>query len=59
MFGGGGFLLYRRMHATPDDMAAVLRDYARELLLPALELYTYGLMTDDSMLRALAEGVTA
>jgi hypothetical protein len=59
MFGGGGFLLYRQMHATPDDMAAVLRDYARELMVPALELYTYGLMTDDSMFQALAEGANA
>lgn len=54
MFSGGGFLLYRRMHATPDDMAAVLSDYARDLLLPALELYTYGLMTDDSMFQSLS-----
>ena len=53
MFGGGGFLLYNRMHPTPDDMAAVLRDYTREMLVPALELYTYGLMTDDTMFRAL------
>jgi len=59
MFGGGGLLLYRRMHATPDDIAAVLRDYVRELLVPALELYTYGLLTDDSMFRALAGEATA
>lgn len=58
LFGAGGFLLYRRMHATPDDMAAVLRGYARELLFPALELYTYGLMTDDSMFHALTEHAT-
>lgn len=59
MFGGGGFLLYARMHATPDDIAAVLRDFVRELLVPALELYTYGLMTDDTMFRALTDGADA
>ncbi|MEV3901484.1 TetR/AcrR family transcriptional regulator [Mycobacterium sp. NPDC050551] len=52
MFGAGGFLLYRRMHQSPDDMGAVLRDYARDLVMPALEMYTYGLMTDDNMYQA-------
>lgn len=51
-FGGGGFLLYRAMHATPHDMAEVLRDYARDVMMPALELYTYGLMADDSMFQS-------
>ena len=46
MAAGGGFLLYLHMHDNPDDMAAVLRDYAREMILPALEVYTHGLMTD-------------
>jgi TetR/AcrR family transcriptional regulator, regulator of cefoperazone and chloramphenicol sensitivity len=46
MAGGGGFLLYLHMHDKPDDMAAVLRDYGKEMILPALEIYTRGLMTD-------------
>ena len=45
--GGGGFLLYLQMHETPTDLRAVLRDYARDMVLPALELYTEGLMTDS------------
>jgi hypothetical protein len=47
--GGGGFLLYLHMHDNPDDMAAVLRDYGKEMILPALEIYTHGLMTDATM----------
>jgi AcrR family transcriptional regulator len=47
--GGGGFLLYLQMHDSPTDVRAVLRDYAREMVLPALEIYTDGLMTDRTM----------
>ncbi len=47
--GGGGFLLYLQMHETPTDIRAVLRDYAREMVLPALEIYTEGLMVDGTM----------
>jgi AcrR family transcriptional regulator len=47
--GGGGFLLYIQMHETPTDLRAVLRDYANDMVLPALELYTEGLMTDSHM----------
>jgi hypothetical protein len=47
--GGGGFLLYIQMHETPTELRAVLRDYARDMVLPALELYTDGLMTDSTM----------
>ena len=47
--GGGGFLLYIQMHETPTDLRAVLRDYSRDMVLPALELYTDGLMTDSHM----------
>ena len=47
--GGGGFLLYLQMHETPTDIRAVLRDYAREMILPALEIYTEGLMVDRAM----------
>ncbi len=55
--GGGGFLLYLQMHETPTDIRAVLRDYAREMILPALEIYTEGLMVDRTMYDAfLAAG---
>ncbi|WP_373140650.1 TetR/AcrR family transcriptional regulator [Mycobacterium marinum] len=47
--GAGGFLLYLQMHQTPTDLRAVLRDYARDMLLPSLEIYTEGLMTDSTM----------
>jgi AcrR family transcriptional regulator len=47
--GGGGFLLYLQMHEDPTDLRAVLRDYAREMTLPALEIYTDGLMADSTM----------
>jgi AcrR family transcriptional regulator len=47
--GGGGFLLYLQMHDNPTDMAAVLHDYGEEMVLPALEVYTEGLMTDSTM----------
>ena len=47
--GGGGFLLYIQMHDTPTDLRAVLRDYSREMILPALEVYTEGLLTDRTM----------
>ena len=47
--GGGGFLLYIQMHETPTDIRAVLRDYSRDMVLPALEVYTEGLLTDRTM----------
>src|SRR5271166_1381768 len=46
---GGGLLLYLQMHETPTDLRAVLRDYARDMVLPALEIYTEGLMADRTM----------
>lgn len=49
MSGGGGFLLYLHMHDNPTDMEAVLREYTKDMILPALELYTHGLLTDTSM----------
>lgn len=52
--GGGGFLLYLQMHDTPQDIRAVLHDYAQDMVLPALELYTKGLMTDSTMYDAFA-----
>ncbi|HEY9305626.1 MAG TPA: TetR family transcriptional regulator [Mycobacterium sp.] len=53
--GGGGFFLYIQMHETPTDLRAVLRDYARDMMLPALELYTEGLLTDRTMYEAFRE----
>lgn len=50
--GGGGFLLYIQMHETPTDIRAVLRDYSRDMVLPALEVYTEGLLTDRTMYEA-------
>ena len=47
--GGGGFLLYLQMHDNPTDMATVLHDYGEEMVLPALEIYTNGLMADRTM----------
>jgi TetR/AcrR family transcriptional regulator, regulator of cefoperazone and chloramphenicol sensitivity len=49
MTGGGGFLLYLQMHDNPSDVRAVLHDYAQDMVLPALEVYTQGLMTDSTM----------
>lgn len=37
------------MHDNPTDLRAVLRDYSRDMILPALEIYTEGLMADRTM----------
>ena len=55
MAGGGGFLLYLQMHEDPADLKAVLRDYGEEMVLPALEIYTHGLMADSTMYDAFLE----
>jgi TetR/AcrR family transcriptional regulator, regulator of cefoperazone and chloramphenicol sensitivity len=55
MASGGGFLMYVQMHDNPGDLRAVLRDYGEEMVLPALELYTEGLMTDSTMYDAFLE----
>ncbi len=55
MANGGGFLMYVQMHENPSDLRAVLRDYGEEMVLPALELYTEGLMTDSTMYDAFLE----
>jgi AcrR family transcriptional regulator len=52
MSGGGGFLLYLQMHDNPTDMATVLHDYGEEMVLPALEVYTQGLLSDSTMFDA-------
>jgi AcrR family transcriptional regulator len=53
--GGGSFFLFMQMHDNPTDIRAVLRDYTEEMMLPALELYTHGLMTDSTMYDAFLE----
>lgn len=57
MAGGGAFLLYLQLHPDPSDLRAVLRDYSEEMVLPALELYTHGLMTDSTMYDAFLASV--
>lgn len=49
MTGAGAFLLYLQLHDDPHDLRAVLRDYSEEMVLPALELYTGGLMAQSTM----------
>ncbi len=49
MAGGGAFLMYVQLHENPTDVKAVLHDYAQEMVLPALEVYTQGLLTDSTM----------
>jgi AcrR family transcriptional regulator len=49
MASGGGFLLYLQMHDNPTDLRAVLHDYGEDMVLPALELYSNGLMADSTM----------
>src|SRR6201988_2771265 len=53
--GGGGVFLFIQMHDTPTDLRAVLRDYGEEMTLPALEVYSQGLMTDSTMYDAFLE----
>ncbi|MCV7192103.1 TetR/AcrR family transcriptional regulator [Mycolicibacterium brumae] len=52
MAGGGGFLLYIQLHDDPTDLRRVLHDYAQDMMLPALELYSNGLLADSSMYEA-------
>lgn len=54
MASGGAFLLYLQLHDNPTDLRAVLRDYSNDMMLPALEVFTEGLLTDSTMLEAFA-----
>jgi AcrR family transcriptional regulator len=49
MANGGSFLLYLQMHDDPTNLRAVLHDYAEDMVVPALEIYTHGLMADSTM----------
>src|ERR1700730_6453065 len=55
MSSGGGLLMYLQMHENPTDLRTVLRDYGEEMVLPALEIYTKGLMVDSTMYDAFLE----
>lgn len=54
MAGGGAFLLYLQLHDNPTDLRAVLRDYSKDMVMPALEVFTEGLLTDSTMLETFA-----
>lgn len=54
MAGGGAFLLYLQLHDNPTDLRAVLRDYSNDMMMPALEVFTEGLLTDPTMLETFA-----
>ncbi len=54
MAGGGAFLLYLQLHDNPTDLRAVLRDYSEDMVMPALEVFTEGLLTDSTMLETFA-----
>ena len=47
--GGGAFLLYLQLHDDPTDLRRVLHDYAQDMILPALEVYSNGLLADSTM----------
>ena len=49
---GGALLTYIQLHPNPTDFRQVLHDYAEDMLLPSLELYTEGLMVDPTMYEA-------
>ncbi|RMI35014.1 TetR/AcrR family transcriptional regulator [Nocardia stercoris] len=59
---GGGLLLFLRMyqahHPGPLDFRAVLREYSDAMLLPGLEIYTDGLLTDSMALQTLRDTTT-
>ena len=58
--GVGAVLSFVRRHPPVDgDYGSVLRAYAQANALPALELYTEGLLTDSSMLDAYLQYLDA
>ncbi|MGW4337139.1 TetR family transcriptional regulator [Rhodococcus koreensis] len=55
LYNVGAMLLYLQMRAdkeVPLDYATAIRDLATDVTLPALEMYTEGLLPDSSMLEA-------
>jgi AcrR family transcriptional regulator len=58
--GVGALLVHLRFSAVAGhDLGAALRSYADTVTLPALELYTEGLLTDHSMLDSYLEYVAS
>lgn len=56
MANGGGLLLFLQVRSEADgpvDYREALREYRDQMMLPALEVLTRGLLTDSSMLDAL------
>ncbi|MFE3193463.1 TetR family transcriptional regulator [Nocardia sp. NPDC059240] len=51
---GGGMMMFLQLYADehpgPMDFRKALRDYADQMMLPALELYTNGMLTDSTAL---------
>lgn len=56
---GGGIImflqLYAATHEGPVDYRKALREYADQMMLPALEILTNGLLTDSMMLDTLTQ----
>ncbi|MFJ4652360.1 TetR family transcriptional regulator [Nocardia sp. NPDC088792] len=56
---GGGMMmflqLYTAEHEGPVDFRKALREYADRMMVPALEIYTNGLLTDSSALEAMIQ----
>lgn len=53
---GGGMLLFLQLHTRGDgpvDYRKALREYTDQMMLPALEVFTEGLLTDSSMMDTL------
>ena len=57
---GGGFLLFMQLYLAQHDGAPdypkMLREYADVMMLPAVDLYTNGLLTDSMALDTLLSG---
>ncbi|TSE01909.1 TetR/AcrR family transcriptional regulator [Skermania sp. ID1734] len=59
--GGGGLLLFLQLRADSGgriDYRKALREYADQMMLPALEIHTEGLLTDSMMLDTLLDKPT-
>ncbi|QLY32801.1 TetR/AcrR family transcriptional regulator [Nocardia huaxiensis] len=56
---GGGMMLFLQLYAArhegPMDFRKALREYADQMMLPALELYTHGMLTDSTALDTLTQ----
>lgn len=56
---GGGMMMFLQLYAAehegPVDFRKALREYADRMMVPALEIYTNGLLTDSSALDAMIQ----